>query len=243
MKWDQYGFKVAEIGEYTYNYRYLETTVSHHIREYFGEEEGTRIITVQKETRRNGDFVQLPQSIWITKEGYPPLSTDGALQQLGDNLLTLYFAGLPTVQSEEHISIFDSALSEELKTLNLDYGKLSEGVKAGQLFKGCTITGFVYTVRETHDLGCLEALQEKVLKSYAKVLSSKQQKCPIEFWTEMIMEAQADFEYHLFRKWGFDVPLAAQRAFFTIMMGLRTSYLKSNDDLEKLHFITALSSK
>lgn len=241
MDLESYGFKVKEIGEYNYNYRYHETTVDHHIKEYYQEEGDTRIVILEKETRKGDSFIRLPHSLWITRDGYPPLSTDGALQKLGESLLTLYYAGIPTVQSEEHIRIFDDALRQELKELNLDYSKLSTRIKAGQLFKGCTNTGFVYTQKGAHDTKLLGVLQDKVLKSYTKVLASKPCKCPVELWTEMIMGPQAGFEYHLFKKWGFDVPLSAQRAFFTIMMGPRTSYLKSNEELERLQSIVDLT--
>jgi hypothetical protein len=111
------------------------------------------------------------------------------------------------------------------------------------LFKNCTIAGFVYKKKGAHDAKFLEVLQDKTLKSYTKVLASKPQKCPITLWTEMIMGPQAEFEYHLFKKWGFEVPLSAQRAFFTIMMGPRTSYLKTNEELTRLQSIVNLSKK
>lgn len=240
MELESYGFKVKEIGEYNYNYRYQETEVHHHIKEYCCEEEKTRIVVLEKETRKGDNFVRLPRSLWITSEGYPPLSTDGAIQKLGDKLLTLYFAGLPTVQSEEHVRIFDDALRQELKEVDLDYDQLTAAIKTGQLFQQCTITGFVYTKKGTNDIKLLEVLQDKALKSYIKVLQSKPAKCPIELWTDMIMGPQADFEYHLFKKWGFEVPLSAQRAFFTMLMGPRKSYLKTNAELAKLQSIIEL---
>jgi len=241
MKLEHYGFSVKEIGEYTYNYRYHETTVTQHIREYYEEADDTRIVILEKETRKGDNFVRLPQSLWITRDGYPPLSTDGALQQVGSTISSLYFGGMPTVQSEEHISIFDKAMEEELEELHLDYHQLATRIKAGQLFQNCTITGFVYNKKGTHDAKLLEVLQDKVLKSYIKVLASKPQKCPVELWTNMIMGPQADFEYHLFKKWGFNVPLSAQRAFFTIFMGPRTSYIKGNQELEKLQSVVNLT--
>ena len=72
MELTTYGFATKEIGEYTYNYRYGETTVSHHLMEYYEEEKGTRVIILEKETRKGDNFVRLPQSLWITREGYPP---------------------------------------------------------------------------------------------------------------------------------------------------------------------------
>ena len=241
MKLENYGFKVKDVGEYTYNYRYQGTTVRHHIREYYEEEKETRIVILEKETKKGDNFVRLPQSLWITREGYPPLSTDGALQQVGETVSSLYFGGMPTVQSEEHIRIFDETMKEELEELKLDYDQLSTRIKSGQLFQNCTITGFVYNKKGTNDTALLEVLQDKVLKSYTKVLASKPRKCPVELWTEMIMGPQSDFEFHLFKKWGFDVPLAAQRAFFTMLMGPRASYLKNNDELGKLQAIVNLT--
>ena len=67
MKLENYGFKVKEIGEYTYNYRYHETTVSHHIREYYEEEKETRVVILEKETKKGDNFLRLPQSLWITR--------------------------------------------------------------------------------------------------------------------------------------------------------------------------------
>jgi len=75
-------FKVKEIGEYSYNYRFQENTVNHHIKEYYEEGEENRIVILEKETRKEDNFVRLPQSLWITREGYPPLSPDGALQKV-----------------------------------------------------------------------------------------------------------------------------------------------------------------
>jgi hypothetical protein len=241
MNLEQYGFKVELVGDYSYNYQYRDTRVTHHITEYFGEEAATRVVILEKETRKGDNFVRLPQSLWITREGYPPLSTDGALQQMGENRSTLYFAGMPTVQSEEHIRIFDDSMCKALEELNLDYSQLSSPIKTGQVFKNCTISGFVYTKRGEHDGPFIEVLQGKVLTAYREVLASPPQQCPVELWTEMIMGPQADFEYHLFKKWGFDVPLSAQRAFFTMMMGPRSSYLKNNEELTRLQSIIKLA--
>ena len=241
MELARYGFHAKELGEYTYNYRYGETTVSHHLTEYCEEEKGTRIVILKKETRKGENFIRLPQSLWITSEGYPPLSTDGALKQVGEHRSTHYFAGMPTVQSEDHARIFDTAMGEALKELGLDYDRLSARVKSGQLFKNCTIAGFVHTAGGVHDGALLEILQDKALRCYAEVLASRPGPCPVELWTEMIMGPQADFEYHLFKQWGFDVPLSAQRAFFTMMMGPRSGYLKSNEERERLHAIVHLT--
>ncbi len=173
--------------------------------------------------------------------GYPPLSTDGALQKIGDSLLTLYFAGLPTVQSGEHIRIFDDSMREQLKEIGLDYDQLSPMIKSGKMFKGCTITGCIFTKKGVHDMAVIETIQDKVLKSYTKVLAAPPCPCPIEQWSNMIMGPQADFEYHLFKEWGFDVPLSAQKAFFTMLVGPRSCYLNSNEELEKLKSIVKLA--
>jgi hypothetical protein len=85
-----------------------------------------------------------------------------------------------------------------------------------------------------HDPEILKHLQEKVVKAYGEVLKGTPQKCPVHLWTDMIMGPQAEFEYHLFKKEGFEVPLSAQKAFFTILMGPRESYLKSNEELQRV---------
>ncbi len=243
MDFKRFGFVLQEIGEYTYIYRYRETTVNHRIKEYSDEDTGTRVVAVEKETLKKGNFIRLPQSLWITRDGYPPLSTDGSLLQVGDHVATTYFAGIPTVQSEEHTEIFDSCMSRELQELGLDYLTLSRRVKSGMLFKNCTISGLLCNRSGCHDIKLLNLLQEKTVKSYAAVLSSKPRPCPVHLWTEMIMGYQADFEYHLFRKWGFDVPLSAQRAFFTIMMGPRTGDLKNNEETARLQAIVDLTKE
>jgi len=241
MQIEDYGFKVKEIGEYNYNYKYGETTVTHHMKEYFQEEDKTRIVILEKETRKGDNYIRLPRTLWITRDGYPPLSTDGALQKIGDSLLTLYFAGLPTVQSKEHIRIFDDSMREQLKEIGLDYDQLSPMIKSGKMFKGCTITGFIFTKKGVHDMALIETIQDKVLKSYTKVLAAPPCPCPIEQWSNMIMGPQADFEYHLFKEWGFDVPLSAQKAFFTMLVGPRSCDLNSNEELEKLKSIVKLA--
>jgi len=242
MNIEDYGFRAEEIGKYDYNYTYGKTTVTHRIQEYFREEDTTRIVVLEKETRQGDDYVRLPRTLWITRDGYPPLSTDGVLQTIGGNLLTLYFAGLPTVQSEEHVRAFDDAMREELKEMGLDYDQLSPMIKSGKMFAGCTITGFICHKKGVHDMAFIEALQDRVLKSYAKVLALPPCACPTEQWSDMIMGPQADFEYQLFKKWGFDVPLSAQRAFFTIMVGPRSSCLNSNEEREKLRSIVSLAA-
>ena len=241
MDLKDYGFNLEQVGDYSYNYHYGETRVTHHLTEHFDEEERTRVVILEKETRKGDNFVRLPKSLWITREGYPPLSTDGALQQIGEIRSTLYFAGMPTVQSEEHIRSFDDAMSKALGEINLDYSQLSTPIKTGQLFKNCTINGFVYTKRGEHDGPFIEVLQDKALTAYREVLALPPQPCPVELWTDMIMGPQADFEYHLFKKWGFDVPLSAQRAFFTMMMGPRSSYLKNNEELARVQSIINLA--
>jgi len=234
MDFKHYGFDVKKVGEYTYNYQYGETTVTHHMQEYYQDADDTRVVLLEKETRKQDNFIRLPQTIFISRRGYPPLATDAALQQLNEKRMTLYFAGLPTVQSEEHIRIFDQAMTEELRELGLDYAQASAMIKSGKLFNNITITGFVTTKQGGHDLDFISAMRDKVLASYVKVLAAPPRQCPVEQWGELLMGPQADFEYHLFKKWGFDVPLSAQKAFFTMMSGPRSCYLTSNEALAKL---------
>jgi hypothetical protein len=228
------GLLGKEIGNYTYTYRYYETEVTQKIKEYYQEEKDIRAVILEKETRKGDSFVRLPRSLWITREGYPPLSTDGVIQQVFGKKLTLYYAGLPTVQSEEHMRIFEDTLRKELKGLGLDYDQLSQAIKGGGIFRGCTLVGFIYMKKGEHDPEILKHLQEKVVKAYGEVLKCTPQKCPVHLWTDMIMGPQAEFEYHLFKKEGFEVPLSAQKAFFTILVGPRESYLKSNEELQRV---------
>jgi hypothetical protein len=215
------GLQGKQVGEYTYNYWYRDTNVTHTMREYYHEKKAVRTVVLEKETKKGDLFVRLPHSLWITKDGYPPLVTDGALKNpLGD--LTLYFAALPTVQSDDHIKIFDDALTQELKGMGLDYGELSKDLKAGRLIKNFPITGFFYKKDGVLNRSLLDEFEEKALKAYERVLQSKPKKCPVELFVKEILGPRTVDEYHFFKEEGFDVPLSAQRAFFTIMMDFRT---------------------
>ena len=210
-----------QIAEYDYNYWYLETTVRHHIKEYYHQGNDVRMVVLEKETKKGDLFVRLPRSLWITKDGYPPLVTDAALKNpLKEK--TLYFAGLPTVQSDEHISIFDDSLRVELKELGLDYDLLSKRIKEGVVLKNFPITGFVYVKEGTLDAAIFPELEKKVLNAYEKVLKSERQNCPVELFIKDILGPTTVREYHLFKDEGFDVPFSGQKAFFTMMMEFRS---------------------
>ncbi len=210
-----------QIAEYNYNYWYLETTVNHKIKEYYHKEKDIKMLVLEKETRKGELFVKLPHSLWITKDGYPPLVTDAALKNpLG--LKTLYFAGLPTVQSEDHIELFDDTLRKSLKEMDLDYDLLSKKIKEGELLNNFPITGFVYIKEGTLEPDIFREFEKRVLEAYESVLESKPQKCPIELFIKNILGPTTVREYHLFKEEGFDVPFSGQKAFFTMMMDLRS---------------------
>jgi len=209
-----------QIAEYTYNYWYLETTVQHTIKEYYHDKNDVRMVVLEKETRKGDLFVRLPRSLWITKDGYPPLVTDGALKNpLKEK--TLYFAGLPTVQSKDHVSVFDGTLRHELRELGLDYDRLSKRIKEGGVLQDYPITGFLYLKEGSLDTGILPALEKKVLNAYVKVLQQEPENCPVDLFVKDILGSTAVREYHLFKEEGFDVPFSGQKAFFTMMMESR----------------------
>jgi hypothetical protein len=214
------GLQGKQIAEYNYNYWYLGTTVTHNIKEYYHQEKGIRMVVLEKETRKGDFFVKLPHSLWITKDGYPPLVTDAALKNpMG--MTTLYFGGLPTVQSQEHIKIFDDTLRKELKEMGLDYDQLSKEIKGGELIKNLPITGFIYVKEGTSDPEIQKEFEKRVLKAYAQVLKSKPHRCPISLFVDEILGPTTLREYHLFKNEGFDVPFSGQKAFFTMMMDFR----------------------
>jgi hypothetical protein len=246
MDEDLIGLKGKQVGEYNYDYWYLGTKVHHNIKEYYHQEKGIRMVVLEKETRKGDLFVKLPHSLWVTKDGYPPLVTDAALKNpLG--MKTLYFAGLPTVQSQDHIRIFDNTLRNELKPMGFDYDQLSKKIKEGALLKNFPITGFFYLKEGVLDPenfpitgffylkeGVLDPempkkFEEPVLRAYAKVLQSKPQRCPIKLFIDEILGPRTVEEYHLFRNEGFDVPFSGQKAFFTMMMDFRIPPETDND--------------
>lgn len=221
------GLKGKQIAEYDYNYWYLETTVTHKIKEYYHKEKDIKVVVLEKETRKGELFVKLPHSLWITKDGYPPLVTDAALKNpLG--LKTLYFAGLPTVQSKDHIEIFDDTLRKKLKEMDLDYDLLSKKIKEGELLKNFPITGFVYIKEGKLEPEIFREFEKRVLEAYECVLESKPRECPIELFIKNILGPTTIREYYLFKGEGFDVPFSGQKAFFTMMMDFRSPQQSEN---------------
>ena len=215
-----------QIAEYNYDYWYLETTVTHKIKEYYHKEKDIKMVVLEKETRKGKLFVKLPHSLWITKDGYPPLVTDAALKNpQGEK--TIYFAGLPTVQSKDHIKIFDDTLRKRLKEMGLDYDLLSKKIKEGELLKNFPITGFVYIKEGTLEPDIFREFEKRVLEAYERVLESKPQKCPIELFIKNILGPTTVREYHLFKDEGFDVPFSGQKAFFTMMMDFRSPQVEA----------------
>jgi len=209
------------IGNYSFNYTCKDTKVTHKIKEYYNEKNGIRMVLLKKETKKGENFVKLPKSLWITRDGYPPLATDGAMKKVSGNILSLFFAGLPTVQSKEHVEIFDGSLREDLKKIGLDYDELSKIIKQGDITKEIPITGFLYLKKGELDENISDKFLQMVLKAYARVLQSKPMECPVNLWRKRIIGEQSVKEYHLFKNEGFDVPLSAQRAFFTMMIDER----------------------
>ena len=226
-----------KIGEYDFNYTYKDTRVTHKIEEFYHAERGITMVTLRKETRKGDYFAKIPGGLWVTKDGYPPLVTDSSLQHVKGKHLTLYIAAIPTVQSEEHINIFDNSLREDLKELGLDYDQLSRGVKEGDMSSDITITGFMYIKKGENDPTIVNVLQDKALKAYSKVLESSPKPCPVHLWRKKMIGPQPEFEYHHFKIRGFDVPLSAQRAFFTMMFGTKECYIKNNQERRNLNAI------
>lgn len=211
-----------QIAEYDYNYRYRETNITHRIEEFLDEEKKIRLVLLRKETRKGEFFVKLPSSIWVTHPDYPPLSTDSALQNLpGGKKQTLFFAGLPTVQSEEHVRIFDDYLKGRLGAFGIDYEKSSNELKERIRSKNLKITGFVHFKKDVLDEDFAPQILEIVCSAYLEVLKSTPCECPVNEWRERIIGQQAINEYYTFKNDGFDVPLSGQRAFFTMLMDER----------------------
>jgi hypothetical protein len=210
-----------KIAEYDYNYTYQKTQITHKIEEFFEPQRGIRLVLLRKETRKGDNFVRLPSSLWVTCEGYPPLSTDAALKSVSGEDLTLFFAGLPTVRSDEHVKIFDEYLKEKLAPLGLDYDKQSKLLKETPLGNDVRITGFIYMKKDVLDEQMAPQFLDIVCDAHGHVLNSEPHACPVDEWRQMIIGKQAITEYHMFKQWGFDVPLSGQRAFFTMIMDKR----------------------
>jgi len=210
-----------KIAEYNFNYNYKDTEVTHNIKEFYDEKRKISFVILEKETRRGEIFVKLPSSLWITCEGYPPLCTDASLQNVKRKTSTNFFAGLPTVQSKEHIRIFDEYLAKNLLPLGIDYFSISEQFRKRMKERNIDITGFSYSKEDVLDKSIIDELLEIACAGYEKVLESSPCACPVNQWVDMILGQQAGNEYYLFRDYGFTVPFSAQKAFFTMMMDRR----------------------
>jgi hypothetical protein len=210
-----------KIGEYDYNYRYRDTHITHRIEEFFDPARKIRFVLLKKETRKGESFVRLPSSLWVTCPGYPPLVTDSGVRSLPGQKQSSFFAGLPTIKSEEHIRAFDNYLKEHLAPLGVDYEQCSKKLKEREIAKKMGMTGFMYASQELFDEEKVLRFLDVVCKAYEQVLNCEACECDVRKWTEWIIGEQAVNEYHLFKEWGFDVPVSGQRAFFTMMMDER----------------------
>ncbi|RMG19935.1 MAG: hypothetical protein D6732_29320 [Methanobacteriota archaeon] len=210
-----------QIAEYDFNYNYRETKVKHKIKEFYDDKRKINFVLLEKETRQGEIFVKLPSSLWVTCEGYPPLCTDASLQYVKGKTSTNFFAGLPTVQSEEHMRIFDEYLTEKLSPMGIDYPAVSKVFRERLKQRNIDITGFSYSKEDVLDKGIIDAFLEIACGGYEKVLESSPCECPVNQWVDMILGSQAENEYYLFKDYGFTVPFSAQKAFFTMMMDKR----------------------
>lgn len=210
-----------KIGDYDYNYTYKKTRITHKIEEFYDSKRDIRFVLLRKETRKGDKFIKLPSSLWVTCSGYPPLSTDAALHNAFGRDMTYFYAGMPTVQSDEHIKIFDDYLRGELSPLGIDYESCSRLLKERPMSKEIPTTGFVYNKKDVLDEELAPHLLEKVCKAYEEVLKSEPCECPVNMWVDRILGDQTSREYFIFKKGGFDVPFSGQRAFFTIIMDRR----------------------
>lgn len=210
-----------KIAEYNFNYNYKKTYVTHNIKEFYDDKRKIIFVILEKETREGEIFIKLPSSLWVTCKGYPPLCTDASLQNVKGKISTNFFAGLPTVQSKEHIRIFDEYLAEQLSPLGIDYASISGQFRKRMKDRNVDITGFSYSKADVLDNGFIRQLLEIACAGYEKVLESSPCECPVNEWVDMILGQQAGNEYHIFRDYGFAVPFSAQKAFFTIMMDKR----------------------
>ena len=210
-----------KIADYDYNYTYKQTRITHKIEEFYDSKRKIRLVLLRKETRKGDMFIKLPSSIWVTCPGYPPLSTDAAMKNSADGKLSLFFAGLPTVQSNQHIKIFDDYLKEKLTPLGVDYEASSKALKERSAAKNIAITGFIYMKHDVIDEDIASRFLGIVCDAYELVLQSEAHECPVHEWRERIIGEQAVSEFYLFKNGGFDVPLSGQRAFFTMLMDER----------------------
>ncbi len=210
-----------KIAEYNFNYDYKKTEVTHNIKEFYDDKRKISFVILEKETREGEIFVKLPSSLWVTCEGYPPLCTDASLQNVKGKISTNFFAGLPTVQSGEHIRIFDEYLTEKLSPLGVDYSSISDKFRKRMKERNIDITGFSYSKEDVLDKDLINQFLKIACAGYEKVLESSPCGCPVNQWVDMILGSQAENEYYLFRDYGFTVPFSAQKAFFTMMMDKR----------------------
>ena len=210
----------SKVGEYKLTSQCMKTISEQTITDYYDKDTKLRTTVVEKETRNNqGTFVRLLGSSMRYKEGYPPLVFDSGIMNIHDKKNTGFSAFLPTVTAKEHINTFDSYVHEHLSEKKIAFFLLNDTAhipdylkKIPDLMRRC---GF-NVKREGEHPDLIEELRELSFAAYDEVLKLNPSPCPIEEFSDFMINEQSRKEHTVFKGFGLSVPSKVQKAFFTL---------------------------
>jgi len=210
----------SKVGEYKLTSQCMNTISEQTITDYYDKDTKLRTTVVEKETRNNqGNFVRLVGSSMRHKEGYPPLVFDSGVINVHGKTVTGFSAFLPTVTAKEHVISFHSYAQEHLRERNLAFFLLNDTAnipdylkKIPDLMRRC---GF-NVKKEGEHLDLLEELKELSFAAYDEVLKLNPSPCPVEEFSDFMINEQSRKEHTVFKGFGLSVPSKVQKAFFTL---------------------------
>jgi len=210
----------SRVGEYTLVSKCMNTISEQTIIDYYDKATKLRTTVVEKETRDNqGTFIRLLGSSMRYKEGYPPLVFDSGIMNIHDKKNTGFSAFLPTVTAQEHVNRFDSYVQEHLREKSLDFFLLNDTAHIPDYLKKIPDhmrrCGFNVKKEGEHpDL--VEELRELAFDAYDEVLKLNPAPCPVDEFSDFMINEQSRKEHTVFKGFGLSVPSKVQKAFFTL---------------------------
>jgi len=210
----------SKVGEYTLTSKCMNTISEQTIADYYDKDTKLRTTVVEKETKDNqGNFVRLVGSTIKHKAGYPPLVFDTGVIKIRGKILTGFSAFLPTVTAKEHITMFDSYAQEHLMKKKIGFFLLKDTAHIPDYLKMLPdhLRRCGFSVRKEGEyLDLIEELKELSFSAYDEVLKLNPASCPVEEFSDYLINVQSKNEHKVFNGFGMSVPSKVQKAFFTL---------------------------
>jgi len=210
----------TRVGEYILTSKCMNTISKQTITDYYDKDTKLRTTVVEKETKDNqGNFVRLVGSTIKHKEGYPPLVFDTGVLKIRSKNITGFSAFLPTVAAKEHGTTFDSYAQEHLMEKKIGFFLLKDTAHIPDYLKmlpdHLRKCGFSVQ-KEGEHLDLIRELKELSFTAYDEVLKLNPSPCPVEEFSDYLINVQSKNEHKVFKGFGMSVPSKVQKAFFTL---------------------------